>query len=79
MIIRKYYQTFVLITIRAVETIGNNTAGYHSWFEALRYLKNQIGNIEYDIVLIEGGAYAFPLSAYTKEKGKKAVVTAGVT
>lgn len=70
---------FDLITIKAVQTIGNNTAGYQSWFEALRYLKNQINNIEFDIALIGCGAYAFPLAAYIKEKGKKAVVTAGAT
>ena len=70
---------FELLTIKAVQTIGDNTAGYNTWFDALNYMKEQIDNVEFDIALIGCGAYAFPLASYIKRKGKKSVITAGAT
>lgn len=70
---------FDLVTIKAIQTIGNNTAGFCTWFEALEYQKKQIDSTDFDIALIGCGAYAFPLGAYVKSKGKKCVITAGAT
>ncbi len=70
---------FELITIKAVQTIGDNTAGFTNWFEALDYMKSKIKEVEFDVALIGCGAYAFPLAAFIKGMGKKAVVTAGAT
>lgn len=70
---------FKLKTFKAVQTIGDNTAGFDDWFDALEYMKKQIEKIEFDIALIGCGAYAFPLAAFVKKMGKKSIVTAGAT
>lgn len=70
---------FQLKTLKAVQTIGDNTAGFKDWFSALAYMKQQIKAIDFDIALIGCGAYAFPLAAYVKRLGKQSVVTAGAT
>lgn len=71
---------FELLTIKAVQSIGGKGAeGFLDWFQALQYMKEQISKVEFDIALIGCGAYAFPLAAYVKDLGKKAVITAGAT
>ena len=70
---------FELSTIKAVQTISNNTAGFDSWFDALDYMKGEIDKADFDIALIGCGAYAYPLASYVKRLGKKSVVTAGAT
>ena len=70
---------FELLTIKAVQTIGDNTAGFKTWFDALNYMKEEVDKIDFDIALIGCGAYAFPLASYIKKKGKKSVITAGAT
>ena len=70
---------FDLVTIRAVQTIADNTEGFDDWFQALDHMKKQISLAEFDIAIIGCGAYAFPLGAYVKDLGKKAVVLAGAT
>ncbi len=71
--------SFELKTLKAVQTIGSNTAGYNTWFDALDYMKTEMSKIDFDIVLLGCGAYAFPLAAYAKSLGKKAVVIGGAT
>lgn len=67
-----------LTTIKAVQTIAGNDAGYGSWFEALDYMKKQIDKCaSYDVALIGCGAYGFPLAAHVKRHNKKAVHIGG--
>ena len=66
-----------LEVIEAVQTIANNTAGFKSWFEALEHMKQEIAQKDFDIALIGCGAYGFPLAAYIKRMGKKAVHIGG--
>ena len=68
---------FELQTIQAVQSIGGETNGFHDWFEALQWMKDEIDKRDYDIALIGCGAYGFPLAAYVKRQGKKAVHLAG--
>lgn len=70
---------FELKTIKAVQTVADNTEGFDDWFQALDYMKEQIRKIDFDIAIIGCGAYAFPLGAYVKKLGKKAIVLAGAT
>lgn len=70
---------FDLITLRAVQTIGGNTGGFSSWFEALDYMKNRIAEIDFDVAIIGCGAYGLPLAAYVKQLGKKSILMAGAT
>lgn len=70
---------FELHTIKAVQTLAGNTAGFSSWFDAMDYMKEEIRKVEFDIAILGCGAYAFPLAAYIKKLGKKSIVTAGAT
>ncbi|MEY8687851.1 hypothetical protein AB9N12_17630 [Bacteroides sp. AN502(2024)] len=66
-----------LETIKAVQTIAGNTDGFSSWFEALEYMKNEIKEKDFEIALLGCGAYGFPLAAYIKRMGKKAIHIGG--
>lgn len=67
---------FELHIIKAVQSLGGNDQ-FKDWFEALEWMKNEMDKIDYEICLIGCGAYGFPLAAYAKRKGKKAVHLAG--
>ena len=66
-----------LQTVKAVQTIAGNTAGYNSWFEALEDMERQISTKDFDIALLGCGAYGFPLAAYIKSLGKQAIHMGG--
>lgn len=68
---------FELITIQAVQSIAGNFPDYPTWFDALDYLKSKIDECEFDVCLLGCGAYGFPLAAYVKRLGKKAVHVGG--
>lgn len=61
---------FELQTIKAVQTIGGENAGFGTWFDALDYMKAEMDKYDYDIALIGCGAYGFPLAAHAKCNGK---------
>ena len=68
---------FKLKTIKAIQTVAGNKSEFETWFEALKYMKNEIDKVEYDICLIGCGAYGFPLAAHVKRNGKKAIHLGG--
>lgn len=63
---------FELKTIKAVQSLGGDSE-FASWFDALAFMKAEIDKVDFDICLIGAGAYGFPLAAYIKDKGKKAI------
>lgn len=63
---------FILMTIKAVQSIGGECDGFANWFDALEWMEDEIDEIDYDIALIGCGAYGFPLAAHIKRQGKKA-------
>ena len=67
---------FELYTIKAVQSLGGECQ-YSSWFEALDAMKFEIDKIDFDVCLLGCGAYGFPLAAYIKQKGKKAIHMGG--
>lgn len=70
---------FELITLKAVQTLADNkSVPFETWFNALDYMKRQMEKIDFDIALIGAGAYGFPLGAYAKELGKKALHIGGM-
>ncbi len=69
---------FELITFKAVQSIADESVPFEDWFAALTYMEDQISRIEFDIALIGAGAYGFPLGAYIKQLGKKAVHIGGM-
>jgi len=69
---------YELKTIKAVQSIaGNQPEGFNDWFEALEWMKREIDKIDFDIAIIGCGAYGFPLAAYVKQIGKKAIHLGG--
>lgn len=68
---------FELKTFKAVQTIAGNTSDFHSWFDALDYMKSEIDRIDFDICLIGCGAYGFHLAAHVKRSGRKAIHLGG--
>lgn len=70
---------FELITIKAVQTIAGEKTAFKDWFEALDHMKAQITATDFDVCILGCGAYGFPLAAYIKSLGKKAIHLGGVT
>lgn len=68
---------FNLKIIKAVQSLGGDSNGFSDWFEALKYMEDKMDRTDYDICLIGCGAYGFPLAAYAKRMGKKAVHIGG--
>jgi hypothetical protein len=66
-----------LQTIKAVLSLGGESNGFKDWFDALHWMQAEIDKKDYDICLIGCGAYGFPLAAYVKRQGKKAVHLGG--
>lgn len=69
---------FELMTFKAVQSIADETVPFEDWFAALEYMEDKISRMEFDIALIGAGAYGFPLGAYIKQLGKKAVHIGGM-
>ena len=75
---KKLAPTFDLLTIKAVQSIaGNKPESFNDWFEALDWMKKEIDKLDFDIAIIGCGAYGFPLAAYVKQIGKKAIHLGG--
>ena len=69
---------FELLTLKAVQSIaGNKPSEFDDWFQALDWMKAEIDKRDFDIAIIGCGAYGFPLAAYVKQIGKKAIHLGG--
>lgn len=69
---------YELQTLKAVQSIaGNKPDGFDDWFQALQWMETEIDKRDFDIAIIGCGAYGFPLAAYVKRIGKKAVHLGG--
>lgn len=70
---------FSLSTIQAVQSMGGVNNGFKTWFDALKWMEDEIDKKDYDICIIGCGAYGFNLAAHVKRSGKKAIHMGGVT
>jgi hypothetical protein len=70
---------FQLITLKAVQSAAGIEVPYKNWFEALKYMEEQITAIDFDICILGCGAYGLPLAAHVKRLGKKAIHLGGGT
>ncbi|MEZ8968471.1 hypothetical protein AB6E53_17485 [Vibrio breoganii] len=70
---------FELQVMPAVQSIAGENPDFTDWFEALESMKKQISKHDFDICILGCGAYGFPLAAYVKSIGKKAIHLGGVT
>lgn len=62
---------FELITLKAIQSAAGIRPPYKDWFEALKYMEDQISKIDFDICILGCGAYGLPLAAHIKRMGKK--------
>ncbi|MBQ0142664.1 MAG: hypothetical protein KBT06_07690 [Prevotellaceae bacterium] len=70
---------FEIQTIKAVQSIAGEKTQFNDWFEALKFMEDQMDAIDYDIAIIGCGAYGFSLAAHAKRMGKKAIHLGGAT
>ena len=68
---------FELKTVKAVQSLGGESNGFNTWFDALQWMEDEMDKTDYDICLIGCGAYGFPLAAHAKRSGKQAVHLGG--
>lgn len=68
---------FELVTIKAVQSSAYTEVPFKDWFEALKYMEDEIAKIDFDICLLGCGAYGLPLAAYVKSLGKQALHIGG--
>lgn len=70
---------FDLDVIKAVQSIGGNTDGFSSWFEAYDWLCEQVAMREFDVAILGCGSYGLPLAGFIKSLSKKAIHLGGAT
>lgn len=63
---------YELKTLRAVQSNASNKVPFKDWFEALKWMEDEIAKIDFDICILGCGAYGLPLAATVKRMGKKA-------
>lgn len=68
---------FELKLLRAVQSNAGSEVPYKDWFEALKWMEDEMAKIDFDICIIGCGAYGLPLAATAKRMGKKAVHMGG--
>lgn len=70
---------YELKTLRAVQSNAGANTRFKDWFEALKYMEDEISKIDFDICILGCGAYGLPLAAHVKRLGKKAIHLGGGT
>lgn len=69
-----------LLTLKAVQSIADaKEQPYKDWFEALKYMEDEISKLDFDVAIIGCGAYGMCLAAHVKRMGKIAIHLAGWT
>lgn len=69
-----------LLTVEAVQSIADSKdQPFKNWFEALKYMEDEISKIDFDVAIIGCGAYGMCLAAHVKRMGKIAIHLAGWT
>lgn len=70
---------FELLTLKSIQSSGNNPVPFADWFAALDYMCDQINQLDFEIAIVGAGAYGLPLAAHVKRMGRKAVHLGGAT
>lgn len=68
---------YELKTLRAVQSNAGNDVPFRDWFEALKWMEDEIAKIDFDFCILGCGAYGLPLAAAVKRMGKKAIHMGG--
>lgn len=70
---------FELNTIKAPLSDSIVKSEFDSWIEALNYMKNEMEQKEFDVLIVGAGAYSIPLVAHAKKMGKVGIHLGGAT
>lgn len=68
---------FELLTLKAVQSIGNESNGFVDWFEALDFMYDEALKRDFDVAILGCGAYGLPLAARLKQAGKQVIHLGG--
>lgn len=68
---------FELLTLRAVQSNAGSEVSFTDWFEALKWMEDEMAKIDFDICILGCGAYGLPLAATAKRMGKKSIHMGG--
>lgn len=68
---------YELKTLRAVQSNAGNEVPFTDWFDALKWMEDEIAKIDFDFAIIGCGAYGLSLAATIKRMGKKAIHLGG--
>lgn len=71
------FPEYELLTVRAVQSNAGAEVPFKDWFEALKYMEDEISKLDFDFAIIGCGAYGLPLAAHVKRMGKKAIHLGG--
>lgn len=71
------YPDYELKLIRAVQSNAGANPPFPNWFEALKWMEDEISKTDFDYCIIGCGAYGLPLAAHVKRLGKKAIHLGG--
>lgn len=63
--------------VKAVQSNAGAEVPFKDWFEALKWMEDEISTRDFDIAIIGCGAYGLPLAAHVKRLGKKAIHLGG--
>lgn len=69
--------SYELKTFKAVQSNAGNNVPFKDWFEALKWMEDEVAKIDFDICILGCGAYGLPLAATIKRMGKKAIHLGG--
>ncbi len=68
---------YELKTLRAVQSNAGNEVPFRDWFEALKWMEDEMARADFDVCILGCGAYGLPLAAAAKRMGKQAVHLGG--
>lgn len=68
---------FELLTLKAVQSNAGAEVPFCDWFEALKYMEDEMAKIDFEFCILGCGAYGLPLAATAKRMGKKAIHMGG--
>ncbi len=71
------YPEYTLLTLKAVQSNAGAEVPFKDWFEALKWMEDEISKLDFDIAIIGCGAYGLPIAAHVKRLGKKAIHLGG--
>ena len=71
------FHDFQLLTLKSPMTISTRYPVEKTWLERLDAVKNEMGDIDFDIALVSAGSYSFPLAHHAKKMGKIGIHAGG--